>query len=175
MRQSAAARDARGLGQAQAAADALEEARRLLDRNQESQLSQSVDDVANRAQQAVNRQRAIEQAVADLPMEAGARQQGIPDIIEEKEALREEIQRLDQDLRQISRQSASEDVEAERAFRDAAAAIRDGQLDDRIEYSEDLIPSPSMAERAAEFEQQISELVEEMNAQVQQGARALDG
>jgi len=173
MRQSAAARDERGLNQASSAAEALEEARRLLDWNLRNRLDRDVESAVNRAQNALDRQRQIQQAVENMPLDAAGRQGVLPEIMDDKSELVRELERLDEDLRRLSREAAGTDPEAERALRDAAAAIRDGQLTDRIEFSRGLVSS-SRPQQSQEFEAQISSLMEEMNRQVQRAAGSLD-
>jgi hypothetical protein len=174
MRQSAAARDQRGLNQASAATEAIEEARRLLDRNLQNRLDSDAADAVNRAQRAMDRQRGIQQAVENMPVDAAGRRDALPSILEEKDELVRELERLDEDLRRLSREAAGTDPEAERAFREAAAAIRDGQLTDRVDFSRGLVSS-SRPQQTQEFEAQITSLMEEMNEQVQRAAGSLDG
>ncbi len=173
MRQSAAARDQRGLNQASAAAEALEEARRLLDRNLQNRLDRDVADAVDRAQRALDRQRQIERAVQQMPLDQAGRQEALPGILDDKDELVRELERLDEDLRRLSREASGTDPEAERAFREAAAAIRDGQLTDRVDFSRGLVSS-SRPQQTQEFEAQITSLMEEMNRQVQRAAGSLD-
>src|SRR5690606_26169726 len=135
MRQSASARDARGLSQASEAAAALEDARRLLERNQNNQVGQSAQDAANRANDIAARQQRIEDAVERLPTNAADRRAAIPEIVEQKDQLIADLQGLEADLRRLSREAAGTDPDAERAFREAATTIREGQLPERLQYS----------------------------------------
>jgi hypothetical protein len=92
--------------------------------------------------------------------------------LEQKEQLIDELQNLQRDLNRLA-DGATDDPRAERRFREAASAIRDGQLPDRVDFSRGLVAS-SRPEQAQEFEAQISELMEDLNEQVQAAAGSLD-
>ena len=172
MRRSATARNQEGVGQASAAQEALEDARRLLERDQANRLNSDAGDAVDQARRALDRQREIEEAVQDLPEELTGRSEALPPILEQKEQLIQELENLETDLNRLA-DEATDDPRAERGFREAASAIRDGQLPDRVDFSRGLVAS-SRQEQAEEFEAQISELMEELNDQVQTAAGALD-
>ena len=172
MRRSATSRNQDGVGQASAAQEALEDARRLMERDQASRLSGDAQDAVAEAQRALDRQREIEEAVQDMPQGLARRAEALPPILEQKEQLIDELQNLETALNRLA-DEATDDPRAERRFREAASAIRDGQLPDRIDFSRGLVAS-SRPEQAQEFEAQISELMEDLNEQVQAAAGSLD-
>ncbi len=172
MRQSATSRNQAGVGQANAAQEALEDARRLMERDQAGRLNGDAQEAVAEAQRALERQREIEEAVQDMPQGLDGRAEALPPILEQKEQLIDELQNLEGDLNRLA-DGATDDPRAERRFREAASAIRDGQLPDRVDFSRGLVAS-SRPEQAQEFEAQISELMEDMNEQVQAAASSLD-
>jgi hypothetical protein len=171
MRQSAGSRDARGLNQASEATAALEDARRLLERNQNNQLGQSAENAEARANDIAARQQRIEDAVERLPTNANERRAAIPAIIDQKEALAEDLRGLEADLRRLSGEASGTDAAAERAFREAATTIREGQLPERVDYSQSVVArsNPQLAE---ENEQDLTDRINAVREQVQQAARS---
>ena len=91
-------------------------------------------------------------------------------MLDRKDELIEELGNLEGELNRLA--DEAEDPRAERGFREAASAIRDGQLPDRIDFSKSLVAS-SRPEQSEEFEEQITELMEELAEQVQAAAGAL--
>ena len=172
MRRSATSRNQDGVGQASAAQEALEDARRLMERDQSSRLNGDAQEAVAQAQRALDRQREIEEAVQDMPQGLAGRSEALPPILEQKEQLIDELQNLESALNRLA-DGDTDDPRAERRFREAASAIRDGQLPDRIDFSRGLVAS-SRPEQAQEFEAQISELMEDLNEQVQAAAGSLD-
>ena len=171
MRRSATSRNQDGVGQASAAQEALEDARRLLERDQANRLGRDASAAAAEAERALERQREIEDAVKDMPDGLAGRAEALPPVLEQKDQLIDELQNLEGELNRLA--DEAEDPQAERRFREAASAIRDGQLPDRIDFSKSLVAS-SRPEQSEEFEEQITELMEELNDQVQAAARSLD-
>ena len=107
-----------------------------------------------------------------MPQGLDGRAEALPPILEQKEQLIDELQNLERDLNRLA-DGATDDPRAERSFREAASAIRDGQLPDRVDFSRGLVAS-SRPEQAQEFEAQISELIGDLNEQVQAAAGSLD-
>ena len=171
MRRSATSRNQSGVGQASAAQEALEDARRLLERDQENRLGRDARDAVAEAERALERQREIEDAVGEMPTGLAGRAEALPPVLDQKDQLIEELENLEGELNRLA--DEAEDPQAERGFREAASAIRDGQLPDRIDFSKSLVAS-SRPEQSEEFEAQITELMEELSEQVQTAAGTLD-
>ena len=171
MRRSATSRNQSGVGQASAAQEALEDARRLLERDQANRLGRDARDAIAEAERALERQREIEEAVSDMPTGLAGRAEALPPVLDQKDQLIGELENLEGELNRLA--DEAEEPRAERGFREAASAIRDGQLPDRIDFSKSLVAS-SRPEQSEEFEAQITELMEELSEQVQTAAGALD-
>ena len=171
MRRSSASRNQDGVGEASAAQEALEDARRLLERNQTNRLDRDARNAAARAERALERQREIEEAVQDMPEDLTGRAEALPPVLDQKEQLIGELESLEGELGRLA--DEADNPQAERGFREAASAIRDGQLPDRVDFSRSLVAS-SRPEQAEEFEADITELMEELNSQVQSAAGSLD-
>ena len=170
MRRSATSRNQNGVGEASAAQEALEQARRLLERDQSNRLGRDAQNAVADAERALEQQREIEEAVSEMPTGLAGRAEALPPVLDRKDQLIEELGNLEGELNRLAEEA--EDPRAERGFREAASAIRDGQLPDRIDFSKSLVAS-SRPEQSEEFEAQITELMEELAEQVQAAAGAL--
>ena len=170
MRRSATSRNQNGVGQASAAQEALEEARRLLERDQSNRIGRDAQNAVADAERALEQQREIEEAVGEMPTGLAGRAEALPPVLDRKDQLIEELGNLEGELNRLA--DEAEDPRAERGFREAASAIRDGQLPDRIDFSKSLVAS-SRPEQSEEFEAQITELMEELADQVREAAGAI--
>ncbi len=182
MQQSAAARDQRGLGQAMAAQEALDEARRLLERDQDRQIADDVQNTIADAERALERQRGIQQATEraldQLLTEPSAARDALGELNPDREQLVRELEGLTEDLRALSRQAAETDPQAERGFREAAATISEGQLPLRADYNRRLaesIRSEGMRSQSRESEAALTQDMERMMGQLEQASAQLNG
>ncbi|HEX6938560.1 MAG TPA: hypothetical protein VF158_04050 [Longimicrobiales bacterium] len=168
IRRSAA--DPSGSG-ARAAADRLDEARRLLERGRADRLARGAEDAARRAERIAEEQRAIEREVRDLDL-PGADPNRVRALMERKDRLEQEVAGLERELDRIAADAAREGLDAADPLRDAAGAIRDEKIKEKIRYSKGVLQAgdPRYAES---FERQIAGDVEALRDRVADAARAL--
>ena len=172
MRRAAASRDAGGVREAEEAAEALEEARRLLDRSRDARLDRSGEAAGDRMQRAIRRQERIQEEVEALPDSPRDRAGHVEPIVEQKELLRDELEGLESELRRIGREAASGDPQAGRGFQEAADALRDGRMAERIDYSRTLLDRGA-AGPVREFEEEVTDRLREVGARVAEAVDAL--
>lgn len=153
MRRASAQRDGRGLADAQAARERLEEARRRLQQNQRESLQQQVQDAQQRAEQLREQQRSIAGEAENASGSQNAEQ--MRRLNEQKNQLGTGIAELESRLDRLSAQARGNNRQAARELQSAADAIRDSRLRERIRATQQ-----QMQFRSREFnraqEEQIS-------------------
>jgi hypothetical protein len=157
MRRASAQRDGRGAAEANAARERLEEARRRLQQTQRSSLQQQVEEARRRADQLREQQRNI----AGEAENASGSQNGeqLRRLNDQKNQLGAGVAELESRLDRLSAQARAGNREAARQLQEAADAIRDSRVRERIRATQQ-----SMQARSREFNR----------AQEEQIARDLD-
>ena len=105
--------------------------------------------------------------------EAGRdRQERVQRITERKEQMAEDLAELESDLDRLSRESRREQRDASRRLDEAADAIRDGKIKEKIRYSRGVVQQRS-TEYARNFEQDIHENLESVREKLEQARGAI--
>jgi hypothetical protein len=151
MRRASAQRNGSGAAEANAARERLEEARRRLQQNQRSGLQQQVDEARRRADQLREQQRGIaseaENASGSQDMEQLRR------LNDQKNQLGAGIAELESRLDRLGAQARAGNREAARQLQEAAAAIRDSRLRERIRATQQGVQGRSREYNRAQEEQ----------------------
>ncbi|HEX7120105.1 MAG TPA: DUF4175 family protein [Longimicrobiales bacterium] len=165
-----AAADPSGAG-ARAAAERLEAARRLLERDRADRLVRDAEDAARRAERIAEAQRAIERDVADLDLAHGADAGRIRELMERKDRLERDVADLERELDRLAADATREGLDAADSLRAAAGAIRDDKIKEEIRYSKGVLGTGD--ERyAGAFEREIAGDLEALRDRVADAARA---
>lgn len=128
MRRASAQRDGRGLADANAARERLDDARRRLQQNQRASLEQRVDDARRRADQLREQQRQIAGDAAAASADAEQQRR----LNERKSQLESGVGELESRLDRMSADARNTNREAARQLQGAADAIRESRLRERI-------------------------------------------
>ncbi len=171
MRQAAANSRSSGLSEGLSALDRLREARRLLDENRAAGLERDVEDALRRAERLAEEQRQVIEDVERLA-EGGNQSARLRRLMERKEEMAEETAELEADLDRLARESRSEQRDASRRLREAANAIRDDKLEDKIRYSRGVVQQRS-PEYARNFEEEIAGDIEELRGRLEMARDAI--
>lgn len=155
-----------GLADAGAALDRLEEARRRLERNRNTALQRDIEDALRRAERIGEQQGRIAEEVDRMVRSGGPRPDQIERLTERKEALAEEVSSLESQLDRLAADARREQRESARRLQDAADAIRDTKLHDKIMFSRGVIRQGS-PDYARNLEDQIGADID----RVEQGIR----
>ncbi len=167
MRRSAAG-GAGGTASGAEALERLQSARRLLDQSRESRLENDLRDAMRRAEALAEEQRRVAADVAALP--GSADRAGRERRIEErKEAQAGEVKQLESTLDRLARESRREQAAASRKLQEAAGAIRDNRLEEKIRFSRSIVRGGS-EEYARNFEEQIAENIEDVRKRIADAA-----
>ncbi|MFN2400612.1 MAG: DUF4175 family protein [Gemmatimonadaceae bacterium] len=177
MRRSATQDGARAAGGGgRAASERLENARRSLGEGRDSRLDRDIREALESAEALASEQREVAKEAAALPAARGggggddrdARQARLRD---RKDRMAEQTTALEGKLDRIGREGARERPEAATASRDAARAIRESRLRDKILYSKGLL-GPGTEEYSRNFESGISEDLDAVRDRVAKASRA---
>ncbi len=139
MRRAAAGGDANAAGQAQAALEKIQEAERRLQRNQTQRAERDIQDAQRGIEDLARMQEEIADEARSLPASPGARGQQARAINEQKNELAEKLDALEAQLDRAARDAAGTERAASRKMAEAAGAIRDNRLRDKVDYSRNLI------------------------------------
>ena len=169
MRRSAASEGQRGSGSGTAAQDRLEAARRLLEESRGKQTSRGVEGAAARAQQLARQQREVQADVARLDEggDRAERERRLDErrLDERKDQMARDVEQLEQQLDQLSRDALRDRAQTARKLKDAANAIREGRIDDKIRFSRDVMRGASR-EYANNVEGQIADDLDRLRERV---------
>ncbi len=181
MRRSSANRSDRSLGEGVAALDELREAKRLLDRSQEKQVGQELEETRERAGRISELQERIEEQLEAMPTEEDAAadaetarryNEQMDRMLERKDQLGEEIAGLESQLDRLARQSREDQPDAARSLQDAANSIRDNQLKEKVRYSKGVVRGREK-EFAQMFEQEIGSDIDELVQRIGEAQEAV--
>lgn len=152
MRQAAAGQ--RGTAQGEAAAERLRDAQRRLEESRGAAQQRDLDDALRRAERLVEQQADVRSRMRDLPADPTARQDGLRQLSERKDAMAEEVDQLESELDRLARDTHGEQPEASERLRAAVKDTRDKRLQDKIRYSRGV-----MAERSPEYAEAFEESI----------------
>ncbi|GMV08948.1 MAG: hypothetical protein AMXMBFR55_06820 [Gemmatimonadota bacterium] len=164
MRRSAAGGGEQGQGSGTAAQDRLESARRLLEESRGRETTRGVEGAAERARELARQQREVQQEVARLG-DGESRAERERRLDARKEQMAQAVERLEQELDRLSRDALRDRAETARKLKDAANAIREGRIDDKIRFSRDVMRGASR-EYANSLEGQITDDLDRLRDRV---------
>ncbi len=165
-----------GAAQGGSALDRLRTASRELERARASRQSEGIRNLQRRAEELSARQKEIAQEVGAEGQRAGGtpgeRAEGLRRLDEKKDALAGDVERLQGDAERIARESRTEQPGAAGKVGQAAQAIQDARLRDRILYSKEVMRGNS-PEYTRRFEEQITENLGTVAGRLREAAGAL--
>ncbi|MFN8572440.1 MAG: DUF4175 family protein [Gemmatimonadaceae bacterium] len=169
MRRSAAASGDAGRASGAAALDRMERARRLLEDGRRNAVTKSAQDAADRAEALVQRQKEVAKDVEGLPRAGATRPDKEQQLDTRKESLVDDVAKLEEDLDRISRDTRRERPDASRSLQEAANAIRDRRVADKIRFSRGLMRQGA-PESVRNFEDQITNDLESVRDRIASAA-----
>jgi hypothetical protein len=172
MRRAAANSRNGGAAQGQAALERLREARRALEQNRSADLQREIDDALSRARRLSEQQRGVISDVDRLGAADRYSAERMRRLIERKEEMAGEITDLEAQLDRLARESRSDQRDASRRLQEAANAIRDDKLEEKVLYSRGVVQQRSQ-EYARNFEEQIARDLENLEEQIAAAREAI--
>lgn len=161
-----------GLESGLSAANALRGARRDLDEQRRARLERDVQNALDETKRLRAAQERIRSAVQDLGEERT--REAIAQVSGEKQDLADRVQRLEQQLDEVSRDWSREEPEAAEAVGDAADGIRDRKLKEKIHYSRGVAAQRS-GEYADQFESMIANDLEALEQDLSEAREMVEG
>ena len=172
MRRSATGQGDQSTAEAAAALRRLEEARRRLDEGRTSRLERDARDLVQRAERLAEEQRDVAKDVEELRAGDNRELGASTRLMQRKDAMANEVADLDGRLDRMSAEARREQREASRKLQEAANAIRETRLRERILFSKGVVQSGS-PEYARSMEEQIGSSVEDVKKRIHDAAGAV--
>jgi hypothetical protein len=172
MRRAAANRRSGGVSEGISALERLKEARRLLDENRSASLEREVDDALRRAERLAEEQREVQDDVERLGRPDASHSERLRRLMERKDEMADEVEDLEAQLDRLARDSRREQRDASRRLQEAADAIRDDKLEDKIRYSRGVVQQRA-PEYARNFEEQIAKDIEGLQEKISDARDAI--
>src|SRR5688500_8649981 len=171
MRRSATGQGDQSTAEAAAALRRLEDARRRLDGGGTQRVERDARDLAQRAQRSADEQRDV---ARDVEERAGdSRELGASTrLMQRKDAMANAVADLEARLDRTSAEARREQREASRKLQEAANAIRESRLRERILFSKGVMQGGS-PEYARSLEEQIGSSVDDLKRRVEEAAGAV--
>ena len=167
-----ASNSSEGLESGLSAANALRNARRDLDGQRRERLGRDVQNALDETKRLRAAQDRIRSAVGDL--EAERTREAIARVSCQKQDLAERVQRLEQQLDEVSRDWSRDEPEAAEAVGEAADGIRDRKLKEKIHYSRGVAAQRS-PEYADQFEGMIANDLEALEQDLTAAREVVEG
>jgi hypothetical protein len=160
-------------GQGGTALERLRGATQKLENARAGSATQDVRELQRRAEELGQRQREIAEGVSELPGAPGTeRGERMRRLSERKDGLSSEVSRLEADAERLARETRRDQPGSANKLSEAAGAIRDTRLRDKIAYSKALMGSSS-TEAIRNLEGLIGENLDEVAEKIRSAAGAL--
>ena len=172
MRRSATGQGDQSTAEAAAALRRIEEARRRLDEGRTSRLERDARDLAQRAERLAEEQRELARDVEKLRAGDNRDLGASTRLGQRKDAMANEVADIESRLDRMSAEARREQREASRKLQEAANAIRDTRLRERIVFSKGVMQGGS-PEYARNLEEQIGSSVDDVKRRIQEAAGAV--
>ena len=172
MRRSATGQGDQSTAEAAAALRRLEEARRRLDEGRTSRLERDARDLVQRAERLAEEQRDVAKDVEELRAGDSRELGASTRLMQRKDAMANEVADIEARLDRMSAEARREQREASRKLQEAANAIREARLRERILFSKGVVQGGS-PEYARSMEEQIGTSVEDVKKRIEEAAGAV--
>ena len=172
MRRAAAAGDASAFARAREAADRMTQARDRLAGQRNDRMARDIEEARARVQRLARQQKDNERDVRALDQAGANRDTRVQQLLERKDVQAAEVGEIERQLDKTASDFRRERQQASRKVQEAADAIRDSRLKEKIRYSKGLVQG-APADAAAGFEAQIGSDLSSIDQRLQQAAQAI--
>lgn len=174
MRESAARGGSQGAGESARAAERLAEARRRLEQSRETRVQADAGELLDQVERLQAQQREMTRRVEELAENPRARGDEVRRIQQEKTDMAGDVGRLEQTLDGLAGDARRDDPAAARALEEAAEAIREARLGQKILWSRGVVEQRER-EFAEIFERGLEEDLEQLRRRMAEAAEAVEG
>jgi len=173
MRRAAAAGDAGAAAQAAAALERLRETERRLGQAQSARTGRDIDDARRQVEQLAREQQAIAEGARNMSGDLEQRRQDARELMQRKDALESGLAGLERHLDRSAAEASRDQRAAGRKLTEAAGAIRDNRLRDKIRYSKSMIGGRVPPEAVEAMERDIAAGFDAIRRKLDEAAFAL--
>jgi hypothetical protein len=176
-RSSRAGQPGGAMGESAAALERLRDARRRLENTQAGRVERDIREARRAAQELARQQEEVAaEAEAQLAPQGGAQAGGARGargsrLMEKKDEMAREVSELEAQLDKMAQDARADRKDAARKLQEAADAIRDRKLRDKIRYSKGVLGAGA-AERSKQLETEIGSDLEALGRKLDQAASA---
>jgi hypothetical protein len=173
MRKAAAGGAAGSEVESKAALERLRQAEKQLRGAQSDRAKRDIEDAQRRAAELAQAEREITAGVRSMGEKTGSdRRQALGELGDRKETLAADVIELERDLDRSAGDAARNEKEAARRMAEAAGAIRDSRLRDKVRYSQQMLGRVSRETMEA-VERDIADGIDTLRKKLDQAAAAL--
>ena len=173
MRRAAAGGDASGSAQAQRALEKLEETQRKLQRGLSDRADRDIKEAQRKADEIARQQSDIAAGVRALGSGAARRPEDARRLSERKDDLEAKLGQLEAQIDTAARDASQTEKRVSRKLSDAAGAIRDSRLRDKIRYSKALLNRGFSPDALQANEEEVSDGIEDLQEKLSAAEAAL--
>ncbi|MEN8377055.1 MAG: hypothetical protein ABFS34_16645, partial [Gemmatimonadota bacterium] len=157
------------------ALERLREVERALEGDRSDAIRQGIQRARDRAAAMAREQERLGRAAGDATGaprgESGER--AAEQVRQRKDLQAEDLERLQEDIERLGREAGSEQADAARALREAAASIRERRVQDKIAYSRDLVRPAGPLDLSRRIEGMIGEDLRDLASRLDRAYGAL--
>ncbi len=135
-------------------------------------MARDIENALSQVRRLARTQQEVEQDVRELPPTGAGRQEQLKELLERKDLQAGEVDGLERQLDRTASDFRRERQQASRKVQEAADAIRDSRLRDKIRYSRGLVQG-APPDQAATFEEQIGADIEAVESKLREAAGAV--
>ncbi len=169
MRRAAAGGGDGGEAAGERALERIREATRRLENGRTSRLQQEMQNATQQVDRLLDRQQEIARDVKRMTEQGGGDPRQAAQLMERKDSLASAINALEGTLDRLGRDARRDQGDAARRVAEAAGAVRDNRIADKVRFSKGLLRGAS-AEYANAFENQIASNLEEVRDKLGEAA-----
>lgn len=169
MRRAAAGGGDGGEAAGERALERIREATRRLENGRTSRLQREMQNATAQADRLLDRQQEIARDVKRMTEQGGGDPRQAAQLMERKDSLASAINALEGTLDRLGRDARRDQGDAARRVAEAAGAVRDNRIADKVRFSKGLLRGAS-AEYANAFENQIASNLEEVRDKLGEAA-----
>ena len=173
MRQAAANGDPNAAAAAAGAIDQLKEAERQLQQSQSARTGRDVEDALRQAEAMARDQQQIQDDVSKLDAQGAARAEKAQQLSERKNQLAGKVDQLEKQLDRTAGDMFKNERDASRKLTEAANAIRDKRIRDKIKYSDSMLRGGGQTSDVASFDRDIQNNLDDLKKKIGEAASAV--
>jgi hypothetical protein len=173
MRRAAANGQQASGAQSAEALERLRQAEQQLQRSQTGRAERDVADAVRRAEELVNEQKEVANQVRGLGSGPERSREQVQQLLDRKGAMEQKVGELEKQIDRAAADMRRDEREASRKMTDAATAIRDNRVRDKIRYSGSMVRSGMATSDTDNFEREIGSNLESVRNRLNDAQAAL--